>query len=284
MKNRNKFNVLNDEECVAIVRKKLTQDLMNDFELVSYEVIPVDATTGYMGQYFTLKTIVARANSPDDTKIINFFTKIPPPNNSPQYEFSEEQGSFKKEVELYTRVFPIVLQGLDKYYIPECFLGLQGDIIVLEDMTPRGYLMPDKFIPFDLDHCRIIMKTMARFHARSIIYEENYRKNISAEFSQCLHETLWPLKEGRAQAMFFAAVKGVISLIDHVDGLDKEAKDEFKEKLMSLAMEHAKKLLPSKIFRNVICHGDLWANNILFKYDNVGKPTACCLIDFQLAR
>lgn len=33
---------------------------------------------------------------------------------------------------------------------------------------------------------------------------------------------------------------------------------------------------------NVLCHGDMWANNIMFKYDEAGKPTDCLLVDFQM--
>ena len=84
--------------------------------------------------------------------------------------------------------------------------------------------------------------------------------------------------------MFKAAVKGVISMVDLVNHLDDEQKTRFKEKITSLSADHKNKLLPSKKHRNVLCHGDLWANNVLFKYDTDGKPIACCLIDFQLAR
>lgn len=34
---------------------------------------------------------------------------------------------------------------------------------------------------------------------------------------------------------------------------------------------------------NVLCHGDLWSNNIMFKYnEDTGKPETCMLVDFQM--
>jgi len=37
----------------------------------------------------------------------------------------------------------------------------------------------------------------------------------------------------------------------------------------------------------VICHGDCWCNNMMFKYEdkaNPNKPTGMCLLDFQIAK
>lgn len=284
MRNTSTEQVLKDEECFEIIRKKLHRDAMEDFSLITYEVVPIDEVNGFMGQYFTLKATVACPQSPLETKSINFFTKIPPPLSSPQYDFMREYGSFKKEVDLYTTVFPEVLDGLDKRCIPECFLGLEDDVIVLEDMAHSGFEMTDKLKPFDLEHCRILMRMLAKFHAKSLIFEEVYQKNLHDEFSHCMQETLWPLKEGRAKAMFDAAVKGTISVIDLMPGLDQEQRAKFKAKVEELCEDHAGKLLPSTKHKNVLCHGDLWANNILFKYDDDEKPLECCLIDFQLAR
>jgi Ser/Thr protein kinase RdoA (MazF antagonist) len=38
----------------------------------------------------------------------------------------------------------------------------------------------------------------------------------------------------------------------------------------------------SESYRKVICHGDLWMNNIMYNYIN--SPPICLLMDFQLIR
>lgn len=276
--------VLQDEQCFEIIRKKLRQDAIDDFSLVNYEIVPINEVNGFMGQYFTLKATVACSKSPLETKSINFFTKIPPPISSPLYDFAQEYGTFKKEVALYTTVFPEILnEDLDKRCIPECFLGIENDVIVLEDMAHSGYTMTDKSTPFDLDHCEILMKTLAKFHAKSFIFEQQYKKTLHDEFSHCMQETLFPA-DGRAKSMFDAAVKGIVSMIDLLPGLNDEQCNNFKEKFVKLCANHMDNLLPSVKHKNVLCHGDLWANNILFKYNPDKKPIECCLIDFQLAR
>ncbi|KAL6422481.1 hypothetical protein ACFW04_010645 [Cataglyphis niger] len=275
--------ILQEEQCFEIIRKKLRQDAMDDFSLVNYEIVPINEVNGFMGQYFTLKATVACSKSPLQTKSINFFTKIPPPISSPQYDFAQEYGTFKKEVALYTTVFPEMLDGLDKRCIPECFLGVENDVIVLEDMAHSGYTMTDKSTPFDFEHCKILMKTLAKFHAKSFIFEHQYKKTLHDEFSHCMQETLWPA-DGKAKAMFDAAVKGIVSMIDLLPGLNDDQRSNFKEKIVKLCADHTDKLSPSIKHKNVLCHGDLWANNILFKYDADKKPIECVLIDFQLAR
>lgn len=275
--------ILQDEQCFEIIRKKLHQDAMDDFSLINYEIVPINEINGFMGQYFILKATVACPKSPLETKNINFFTKIPPPISSPLYNFNEKYGTFKKEVALYTTVFPEMLDSLDKRYIPECFLGVENDVIVLEDMAHNGYIMADKSTPFDFKHCEVLMKTLAKFHAKSFIFEQQYKKTLHDEFSHCMQETLWPA-DSKAKMMFDAAVKGIVSMIDLLTELNDNQRSNLKEKLVKLCEDHMDKLSPSMKHKNVLCHGDLWANNILFKYDADKKPTACCLIDFQLAR
>ncbi|OXU26931.1 hypothetical protein TSAR_015143 [Trichomalopsis sarcophagae] len=281
MRNPQSEKILDDQECFEIVRKKLSQESMDHYKLVSYEVVPLSSCSGFMGQYFKLKATVA---SSLDTRKIEFFTKLPPSSDSPQHDFNIEMGSFRKEVDLYTTVFPEVLSGLDKRCIPECFLGLDDAVIVLEDMAHSGFVMTDKYVPFDYEHCAVMMRTLGKFHAKSMIFEELAKKSLHDEFSHCMHETLWPLKGQRATKMFAAAVKGSISIVDLLTELSEEQKQTYKEKIANLSVNHTNKLLPSSKYRNVLCHGDLWANNILFKYNSEGKPVSCCLVDFQLAR
>lgn len=39
-----------------------------------------------------------------------------------------------------------------------------------------------------------------------------------------------------------------------------------------------------KRFKNVLLHGDLWANNVLYRKNKQGKVTDAMILDFQLAR
>ena len=48
-------NILKDEDCFKIIQIKLQLESMNHYNVVNYEIIPLSAANGYMGQYFTLR-------------------------------------------------------------------------------------------------------------------------------------------------------------------------------------------------------------------------------------
>lgn len=47
---------------------------------------------------------------------------------------------------------------------------------------------------------------------------------------------------------------------------------------------HMVKLLNSPTQLGVICHGDCWTNNFLYRYDEQDNVLEACLVDFQLIR
>lgn len=44
------------------------------------------------------------------------------------------------------------------------------------------------------------------------------------------------------------------------------------------------KLVDTDTELSVICHGDCWTNNFLYRYDDLGTILETCLVDFQLIR
>lgn len=51
-------------------------------------------------------------------------------------------------------------------------------MIVFEDLKSLGYLMADREIGLDEDHCKIVLEKLGRFHAASMILAEQVIYNL----------------------------------------------------------------------------------------------------------
>jgi hypothetical protein len=88
---------------------------------------------------------------------------------------------FHNEIHMYTEVIPFVEEFLRKRQtdllgeiFPKCYYGESGaacvggkDIVVLEDMVPRGFTPSAKATDLDYEHCEIALRQLAGFHAVS---------------------------------------------------------------------------------------------------------------------
>lgn len=58
--------------------------------------------------------------------------------------------------------------------------------------------------------------------------------------------------------------------------------DTYKEKMLDRVFQLIDKYREERRFV-VLCHGDFWCNNVMFRYDERDIPEQCLLLDFQLA-
>lgn len=72
-------------------------------------------------------------------------------------------------------------------------------------------------------------------------------------------------------------------LIQYTTLPQKTTKKEIITKYQKYSSIFCDELKATRYKYNVICHGDLWANNLMFKYDGE-QVVDCCLVDFQILR
>ena len=278
--NSRKQYILEPETCFQIMKNKLHLDSIKHLS-ITYDFESHRELSGFLGQYFTLKVTFIDPKSTEDTQKLNFFIKLLPTRGG-QLDFVKKSESFEREHGLYTKLFPKMLTSVEKSSVPECFLSIEGYALVLEDMTSKEYKMLDKFGFMELEHCLVVVKTLARFHARSFIFEET---NQTTVLKFC-HEENIPVNKCDSifQSTLDFYAKNLLSIIDLMTEIDLERRERCKVKISEISSEHFEKIAPSKKYMNVLCHSDLWNNNILFKYDEHGKVDQCCFIDFQIAR
>ncbi|XP_033229016.1 uncharacterized protein LOC117180636 [Belonocnema kinseyi] len=273
-------NILEPAKCLEIIRKKLSLDSIDESSFTC-EFETRKEFSGFLGQYLNLKVRLMNPNSSEVQKL-NFFIKLLPMKGV-QYNFVKETGCFKTELGLYLKIFPKILTSKEANFIPECFLGQEDYALVLEDMSFQGYMMLDKFQFLQLEDFLIIVKNLALFHVRSLIFEQKNR--ITVKELCHANEVLINNSESIYQSTLDCFSENLISMVDLIRDIDLEKKSECKAKIARISSQHYKKTAPSTKYRNVLCHCDLWANNILFKHNKTtGKIDKVCFVDFQMAR
>jgi len=137
--------------------------------------------------------------------------------------------------------------------------------ILLDDLKEQGFRLADRTVGLDMQHCLLVMKAIAQSHAASAvlhfkdpqifkpfkegIYRESQRKMIEITYQGILKSLAkevekWPLfSDLFASKLHRAADNSVEFLIKFLQRDD----DDF----------------------NVFIHGDLWINNIMFRYSDI---------------
>ncbi|XP_046389755.1 uncharacterized protein LOC124158622 [Ischnura elegans] len=300
--------VLRREDCVTAVRNYLGTP---DFVLEGYQIKPFsDKTVGYMGQHLKLTVSVLL-----DGKLqhIVFFVKLIPISDAHR-SVVVEMNLFGTEVTIYNKFVPKLQSCLPagtEFPAPKCFFARSSmrvdvgapaspgaqEIIILEDMSVRGYRCRDIFPAMDVPHCQAVLRAMAKFHASSILLEESCRKTQVGDFDP--KRDLFPeIKEnflvneaghkGYEVARFDAEslTSAVLQLWpEKFNGLSR---DTVFKAVMGLWDKATEMVKPSTKYPNVVNHGDPWSNNILFKYDREESgreiPVDAVLVDFQVPR
>ena len=132
----------------------------------------------------------------------------------------------------------------------------------MEDLKAQGFKMADRTRGLDLQHCLLVMKQIGRYHGASAVLQQK-----TPEIFLYFHEGLHGSKILEKSEDFFRT--GVINLAQEVEKWP-QYRERFSEKLLNLADNAYTKFLDSLKRReeefNVLCHGDLWLNNMMFRY------------------
>ncbi|CAG9797140.1 unnamed protein product [Chironomus riparius] len=243
-----------------------------------FEVVPLsDSLVGFWGDHFILKVYNDQLVKHD------FFLKAVPRHIESRLEIIQETGFFEREMKIYEHFIP-GLQVLSSIsWSPKIYLAKEDYFIVLENL--RDYhLYPSIINVWDYDHFVVATKTLAVFHASTVIYEEKFEP-MSDDELKLLEEVAYPQKEGhiryRGVQTAIATLQKLIKLIPKYQNSPKLA--DILKAFPEVVRKIFKFVESSKKFRNVLLHGDIWVNNVMFKYEN-SKPVEAKYIDFQFAR
>lgn len=193
-------------------------------------------------------------------------------------------GVFQKEKCFYEKVIPTMETiwanaGVEVQFGPRCWKSTEGDvdILVLDDLCANGYKVADRRKGLNLKHVHVLLAKLAKYHAATAVdYEEN--GPINAEFDKGLVQSV-------AKPMFDQYFKLITPVL--LPSLDDWMERNKYQSILAKNMTGMFEKLRDATTKNdskfiVLCHGDVWTNNHMYKYHpDSDDPEDALLIDFQ---
>ncbi|OWR43892.1 uncharacterized protein LOC116774060 [Danaus plexippus] len=204
---------------------------------------------------------------------------------------------FCNEVAFYNKIWPAFTNFQSQWEkvtdpldcIPKCYWA-QNDMVILEDLKQLGYVMPDRRKGLTIDQCYYVLKQLSHFHALSLAMKYydpegfydlvNIQDGISEVF-------FLPENEEYYRNYYKEAIRNAIAMVEE-ELKESSDRDKYLEPFRRFCSEETffQSMVDMVAPREplaVICHGDCWTNNFLFKVEN-GQIEGMYIVDFQLAR
>lgn len=200
---------------------------------------------------------------------------------------------FEKESLVYKQIGPLLNEalaehGLEPLSIAKFYYNSDEkgrELIFLEDLRPRGFKMVDRKVGMDAKHSVLLIEALARFHGASLLLSEKLSFDELTEKYPALKLDWHNFNEEAADMlceMFEPCMQTTAELLQSLGGYSRAEKWLLESKTVIQAK--LGRLLDTNDPCRVLCHGDCWNNNVLFRYDEEGNPVEVMLVDLQISR
>lgn len=268
------MKIITKFDCEKILLKELEH---LKFDVQEFEVVKFGDFLGFLGEYYT---VVIHAEVDGKFQSFQYFMKTLPEGKDK--ELQVEQGFHAKEVFIYKEIFNKIIRSKSSAadsWCPKYFLS-NNDALVLEDLSLKNYKILPFGYKFKQSHMEEALKMLARFHSCSIAYnDKNPGKTIGEIYDKTFVDKSFIASNPWLQNGF-RTVEQLATKYETFENVQKSFSEKFHEtfeRMHNPSVENIK----------VLCHADLWKNNLMFKFDdekNFDYPLHCVLLDFQVAK
>jgi len=216
-------------------------------------------------------------------------------------EFLKNDQQFHNEILFYEQILPFLMDFCSQkdgdedatpmfchYYYGRNNCGdlVNRDIIVLENETIHGYrtAVTDHRLCLDFEHLIVAIRALAKLHSLSYKAKHVDRDKFMDLMTK-VKDTQWN-DEGR----WLLIDKGLGELLSVAfDKIIERRGDDrhthrFQTELLADALDTLKRVMEPVEPQSVLCHGDFNRNNLMFKYDDDGRPVDALAYDMATVR
>lgn len=235
-----------------------------------YETVLIGANAkgeGYLGE-ITFLEILDKTTGKSTNIVVKLAFK-----NEEVREINPIRHTFLNEIAIYKTIIPAIQQfqnenGIPMFeHVPRCLLTSSeegNEFIVFENIKLQGFELFDKTKILDYQHMEFIFKTYGKFHATTFLYNKFHPE----KFSKLVQDL------GNVHKSFFEQDMYRNMTDDVLVGSSQKLKPYEDDKAIAAFAKYTKDgtnlLLDSLTYKGkypVLCHGDCWSNNMMFKYD-----------------
>ncbi|XP_070000477.1 uncharacterized protein [Penaeus vannamei] len=269
------------------VEAALKADKGSEAKMVSFAVQELTKA----GENFV--TFVVRVNvkfsSENGDDVVSYAVKYDPRRCKAVKDFI--LACFHKELVFYQNiVHDIQAQlheiGLKPLRVPKCFytsLEEHREVIFLEDISKKGFKKSEFEDGLDVAHTTLILEELARLHAASYLLKAKI-PDLAEKYPVLNLDWVTYADSARrnTQGLFGNIMDSASKLLRHIGG--REVAVAWLEENKTRAAEIIEHELRREPPFDVLCHGDCWNNNVLFRYTDKGVPVEVILLDLQIVR
>ncbi|XP_019846596.2 uncharacterized protein LOC105228300 isoform X2 [Bactrocera dorsalis] len=256
----------------------------------TYELLPAtEKGENYIGIVYRVSV---KLNTSCGVRLSNIILKMAPRNSTRRKQFFI-RPCFLREALAYEEFLPMIEnfqrnKGLAEEYCfheyAKCFYTSTDEleeVVFLEDLSLQEFGVFDRFDDFQFEHIATVMRTYAKLHALSFAIKDQQPK---------------ALDKFRKIEDIFLQHKDVSNLNIYFEGLKRTAlacleqeSDKYRQILDKFFKRPFFEIFSDLIDGNkyepyaVLCHGDCWNNNLMFKMEDTDVVTMR-LLDWQLLR
>uniref|UniRef100_A0A1B6GDE2 CHK kinase-like domain-containing protein n=1 Tax=Cuerna arida TaxID=1464854 RepID=A0A1B6GDE2_9HEMI len=198
--------------------------------------------------------------------------------------FLERAGIYRVECAVYNEILPKMYKFKDLKCTAKSFFCPLEKSLVLEDLKLSGFVMADRIKQLDFRHCQLVLQRMAMMHALSVAVHHKYPDLLPSTGVHLMYNDALPEPDKKQLRSFNKThLSSLIEELQAIDGCSKYA-DIIRDIAISQYDKALEFLVPSDKVFNVYNLGDIWTNNVMFKYNDGGDVVDVKFIDFQNAK